>query len=74
MIREDELTGKKWIEVLPNEGEKEVVQQMCLLALENNDGNIQRAAIDLKINRTTLHERLKKWGLADEQTVQPKQD
>ena len=56
---------------MPGEGEKEIVLQMTRLALQNNEGSIQNAAIDLKINRTTLHMRLKKWGLVDEQTVQP---
>lgn len=43
----------------------ELEQQIVMRALERTEGNRNQAAILLKLNRTTLVEKLKKWGLRD---------
>lgn len=53
--------GEKQVIVLCGETERDIIKQMCIVALENNSYCISRAAKSLGINRTTLRMRLSTW-------------
>lgn len=59
----ENASGEKFIVFRLGDTEDEIVRQLCQLALENNDGNISKAARSLGLTRTCLSMRVKKWGL-----------
>ena len=69
MIVTEEETGKKYILQKNGETEKELVRQLSQVALDNNGGNIRKAAQEIGIARTTMSMRALNWHLKTEHDV-----